>query len=202
MPETPKLRSAPTVLGPLLFPAGLAIPTLDAALIVVRVVLTWIFFYYGTGKLFGTFNLGGIHATSQFFSDTAHLHPGGFFAVVAGVIEFAGAIAVAVGLLSRLAALALFVDQVIAMITVTWMNGIGSLTGKTGYEFNITLAALTLVIVLVGAGRVSADHFIARRVLPDRFVRRGSSGAGARGRDPVAPAHPEVASTAGHSDPP
>ena len=56
-------------------------PRADVLLVVVRIVLAWIFLYYGAGKLFGAFNGPGLHATALFFSNTAHLHPGGFFAV-------------------------------------------------------------------------------------------------------------------------
>ena len=93
-----------------------AAPTTDAALIVVRLALAWIFIYYGGGKLFGWFNGPGVHQTALFMSGTAHLHPGGFFAVLGGVIELGGAIAVAVGLGARLAGLALFADMVVAMV--------------------------------------------------------------------------------------
>jgi putative oxidoreductase len=137
---------------------------LDVAIIAVRIVLAWIFIYYGAGKLFGAFNGPGIHRTAVFFADTAHLRPGGLFAVLGGVIEFGGAIAIALGLGSRLAAIALFGDQVMAMITVTWANGIGSLTGKTGYEFNLALAVLALAVVALGAGRLSIDNVIGRRL--------------------------------------
>jgi len=65
----------------------------DLALAGVRIALAWIFIYYGAGKLFGAFNGPGLHNTALFFSNTAHLHPGGFFAVLGGVIEFGGAIA-------------------------------------------------------------------------------------------------------------
>lgn len=135
----------------------------DLALAAVRIALAWIFIYYGAGKLFGAFNGPGIHNTALFFSNTAHLHPGGFFAVVGGVIEFGGAIAVALGLFSRLAALALFGDQVMAMITVTWTNGINSETLTPGYEFNMALAVLALVIILLGPGRASVDALMERR---------------------------------------
>jgi putative oxidoreductase len=136
----------------------------DIALIAVRVALAWIFIYYGAGKLFGAFNGPGLHQTALFFSNTAHLHPGGFFAVLGGIIEFGGAIAIAIGLVSRLAGLALFGDQVMAMITVTWMNGINSEKLPPGYEFNIALAVLALVIVFLGPGRVSLDAQIERRL--------------------------------------
>jgi putative oxidoreductase len=136
----------------------------DLALAALRIALAWIFIYYGAGKLFGWFNGPGIHNTSLFMSNTAHLHPGGLFAVLGGVIEFGGAIAMALGLRSRLAGLALFGDQVIAMITVTWMYGINSETLTPGYEFNLALAVMALVIVLLGPGRISADALIERRL--------------------------------------
>lgn len=137
---------------------------LDVALVAVRVGLAWIFIYYGAGKLFGAFNGPGIHNTAIYFANTAHLRPGGFFAVLGGVIEFGGAIAMALGLVSRLAALALFGDQVMAMITVTWANGINPLTSNGGYEFNICLTVMALVVVALGAGRLSVDSLIARRL--------------------------------------
>jgi putative oxidoreductase len=146
---------------------------LDAAIIPIRIVLAWIFIYYGAGKLFGAFNGPGLHNTALFFADTAHLRPGMLFAVLAGVTEFGGGIAIALGLGSRLAGLALFGDQVIAMITVTWALGIGSLT-TGGYEFNITLAVLALAVVALGSGRLSIDNIIGRRL-------RASGADGSRG---------------------
>ena len=136
----------------------------DVALGALRISLAWIFIYYGAGKLFGVFNGPGIHATSLFMSNSAHLHPGGFFAVLGGVIEFGGAIALALGVFSRVAAVALFGDQVMAMITVTWTNGINSETLTPGYEFNMALAVMALAIVCLGPGRASVDALIERRL--------------------------------------
>jgi putative oxidoreductase len=136
----------------------------DVAVVAVRIALVWIFIYYGAGKLFGAFNGPGIHRTALFMSNTAHLHPGGLFAVLGGIIEFGGALALALGFVSRLAGLALFGDQVIAMITVSWAHGINSLTATPGYEFNLALAAMALVIVGLGAGRLSLDAVIERHL--------------------------------------
>lgn len=136
----------------------------DLARTAVRVALAWIFVYYGGSKLFGWFNGPGIHQTTLYFANTAHLHPGGFFAVLGGVIELGGAIAMVFGVASRLAGLALFGDMVMAMITVTWANGINSEKLPAGYEFNIALAVLALVIVLLGAGRFSVDALVERRL--------------------------------------
>ena len=139
----------------------------DLALVAVRTALAWIFIWYGAGKLFGSFDASpsGIHQTALYFANTAHLHPGGFFAVLGGVIEFGGGVAVAFGLASRLAGLALFGDMVMAMITITWANGINSEKLPAGYELNVALAVLALVVVLLGAGRFSVDALVERRLV-------------------------------------
>jgi putative oxidoreductase len=157
---------------------------LDVALIVIRIVLAWIFIYYGAQKLFGAFNGLGIHRTALYFANTAHLRPGELFAVLGGVIEFGGAIAMALGLGSRLAGLALFGDQVMAMITVTWANGINPLTSSGGYELNLALVVMALAVVALGAGRLSIDNVIGRRL---RATRAGAGG-GSESHRQVAPA--------------
>ncbi len=134
----------------------------DCALLVARIVLAWIFIYYGGGKLFGWFNGLGIHGTSIYFAQSAHLHPGGLFAVLGGVIEFFGAIAVGLGLFSRLAGIALFGDMVMAMITITWATGINS---HPGYQLNLALAGLALVVAFLGSGRFSLDAELERRLV-------------------------------------
>jgi putative oxidoreductase len=137
----------------------------DLVLVAVRTVLAWIFIYYGAGKLFGSFNGLGIHGTALYFSNTAHLHPGGFFAVLGGVIEFGGGIAMALGLASRLAGIALFGDMVMAMITVTWATGIASTSAPPGYQVNMALAVMALVITVFGAGRFSLDAVAERHLV-------------------------------------
>jgi len=137
----------------------------DLALVAARIALAWIFIYYGAGKLFGSFNGPGLHGTALYFSNTAHLHPGGFFAVVGGVIELGSGVALALGLASRLAGVALFGDMVMAMITVTWATGINNQTTPPGYQLNLALGVLALVVAIFGSGRFSLDALIERHVV-------------------------------------
>jgi len=148
----------------------------DVALIAVRIALVWIFFYHGSKRLFGWFDGPGIHGSAQFFDQTAHLHPATFFAVLGGIIEFGGAIALAVGLVSRIAGAGIFVDMMMAIVTVTWANGINATGTKSGYELNIALGVLGLVIAIFGAGRISLDALIARRLAAGGRA-RGAAGA-------------------------
>jgi putative oxidoreductase len=128
----------------------------DMALLAGRIALAWIFIYHGAGTLFGAFGRGGVHPQAVYFAHVAHLHPGTFFAVLGGIIEFFGGIAVGLGIFGRLAAAGLFGDMVIAMITVTFGNGLIG-PGGSGYELNLALAALALIIVFLGTGRISLD---------------------------------------------
>jgi putative oxidoreductase len=147
----------------------------DLGLLAARIALAWIFIYYGAGKLFGAFNGPGIHRTSIYMSNVAHLHPGGFFAVLGGLVEFGGGVAMALGLLARLAGLALVGDMVMAMITVTWATGINNSTNPPGYQLNLALAVLALVVALLGAGRFSLDALIAQRLATEHQGHEGSS---------------------------
>jgi len=132
----------------------------DVALLAARVGLAWIFVYHGSATLFGAFGGSGVHPQAVYFAQVAHLRPGTFFAVLGGIIECFGGAAVGVGLLGRLAALGLVGDMVMAMITVTFGHGIiGNSTGS-GYELNVALAALALVIAIMGTGRLSLDALL------------------------------------------
>ncbi len=163
VPPATQPRRARALLSTVLSTRPAALPA-DLALIAVRVALAWIFIYYGGGKLFGWFNGMGLHRTALYFSHTAGLHPGELFAVLGGVIELGGGIALAFGVASRLAGLALFGDMVIAMITVTWATGINSQTSPPGYQLDLAVGVLALVITFLGAGRFSVDALAERRV--------------------------------------
>jgi putative oxidoreductase len=165
MSATSRRRDPSALLG-VLFGTSATGWAMDVALLAIRAALSWTFIYYGASKLFGSFSgpgPKGIHQASLFFSNTAHLHPGGFFAVLGGTVEFLGGIAMALGLATRLAGLALFADMVIAMITVTWVTGFNSVTSPPGYQLNVAVGALALAVTLIGAGRFSVDAIIVRR---------------------------------------
>lgn len=163
--STTSRQRRPTRWAHMLFETTSTGPAVDLALIVVRIALAWIFIYYGAAKLFGAFpgsgGPHGVHETAIFMSQGAHLRPGEFFAVLAGVTEFGGGVAMALGLCTRLAGLALFGDMVMAIITVTGAEGFNPTTSGTGYQLNVAIAGLALVAALIGAGRFSVDALIA-----------------------------------------
>jgi uncharacterized membrane protein YphA (DoxX/SURF4 family) len=53
--------------------------------------------------------------------------------------------------------------MVMAMITVTWSTGINNSVNPPGYQLNIALGVLALVVGIFGSGRFGADALLARR---------------------------------------
>ena len=137
----------------------------DVGLLIVRLTLAFIFIYHGSRRLFGWFDGPGLDGSADYFAQTAHLHPGMAFAVLSGVIEFFGGIALLFGFFSRLAGAAIFGDMMMAIITVTHANGLNATGGRAGYELNLALGMLALVPAVFGSGRFSIDALLERRWL-------------------------------------
>ncbi len=75
-----------------------------------------------------------------------------YFAALVSVVEFAGGIALAIGLYSRAAALFLAIDMVTAFFLVHMKNGFFIQDG--GYEFVMVLFAACMVFVIGPPARV------------------------------------------------
>ena len=161
----PARQSRPRALLAALVGTRTAPAVADCALVIARATLALIFIYHGGRRLFGAFDGAGLDASARYFEQVAGLSPGHLWATLSGLTEFVGGIAIAVGLLTRLAGLGIFVDMMMAIITVTWANGINATTGKSGYELNLALGFLALVIAVFGAGRFSIDALLERRLV-------------------------------------
>jgi putative oxidoreductase len=78
------------------------------------------------------------------------------------LVELVGGLMLIVGLLTRLAALALTIDMVMAIILVTSKVGLISPSDKpgTGMELNLALIAGFLVALFCGPGRFALDRVL------------------------------------------
>jgi putative oxidoreductase len=131
----------------------------DVSALVLRSVLAFVFVAHGSQKLFGAFGGGGIAGTAAFFSSLG-AQPGLFWAVVVGLVEFVGGIALALGFSSRAAAALLAIDMIVAIIAYNAGNGFFVETPKGGWEINLVLLAMCVSIMITGSGRFSADALI------------------------------------------
>ena len=76
------------------------------------------------------------------------------------LLEIVGGIVLIVGVLSRISASMLSMNMLGAIFVV---KGVESLTGQRGYELDLILLAVCLVIIVAGPGRVSISH-IAKKI--------------------------------------
>lgn len=128
---------------------------IDVGLLIVRLVVGGLFIAHGAQKIF-VFGMAGVS------SGFAHMGipMAGFVGPFIALVEFLAGIALVVGLLTRLASLGLFFDMLGAMTFVHFKNGFFM---PNGYEFALTLAAITLALVLTGAGAFSLDAVLFGR---------------------------------------
>ena len=121
-------------------------------------VLGVIFIGHGAQKLFGSFGGPRISGFAKMLEQLG-VKPAKPMAILAGLAEFGGGILVMVGLLTPLAALALIVVMIVAILTVHLRNGFFNTNG--GYEFNLALAGMALVLLIAGAGGYSIDSVLS-----------------------------------------
>ncbi len=147
--------------------------TYDLGLLVLRLAVGLIMAAHGVQKLFGWFNGGGLDGTGKFFEMSGY-PASKAMAAVAGLGETLGGLALAVGLLTPLAAAAL-VGTLLNAIAVKWDGGFFAPKGIE-YELLLTLAAASLA--LTGPGRYAVDRAIAALVLPIVEIRTDKSATG------------------------
>ena len=122
------------------------------ALLVLRFVLGAIMIAHGYGKVFG-----GMQRFSHMVSG---LGIPGWMAYLSAAAEFGGGILIVVGLITRLAALAILIDLLVAVLKVHFKNG---LMGQGGYEFPLAVATMAFALIFFGAGPIALDHIRGER---------------------------------------
>lgn len=115
---------------------------------------------HGAQKLFGWFGGYGVEATGHFFAAKLGLPPS--LALVAGLIEFFGGLALALGLLTRVAAALVAGLMFVAIIKVHLAAGFFWTSG--GIEYPLMWGLVAFAFVLRGGGRYSLDALIGREI--------------------------------------
>ena len=126
----------------------------------VRVATGLLLVPHGSQKLFGWFGGSGIAGTEQFFASKLGLPP--WVAVLAGLVEFGGGLLLALGLVTRVAAVLVMGLMTVAVIQVHLPNGFFWTEG--GYEYPLLWGILALSFVIRGGGRFSLDALIGREI--------------------------------------
>jgi putative oxidoreductase len=114
---------------------------------------------HGAGNLFGWFGGRGIEGTAAGFARLG-LEPALPLAYVVGVTEFFGGLLVAIGLLTRPAALGVAIIMAVAVFHVHLKNGF--FWGSGGFEYPLLWGIVALAIVFCGGGALSVDRKIGK----------------------------------------
>ena len=130
------------------------------AALALRIPVGIIFAAHGAQKLFGWFGGYGLDGTGQFFGSIG-LNPGYLMALLAGLVEFFGGLALVAGVLVRPAAAGLALAMLIAVFAVHLPKGF--FLDKGGYEYALAMLAASLSLLFSGAGRLSVDRALAAR---------------------------------------
>ena len=117
-------------------------------LLLLRLVVGYTMFYHGAQKLFGWFGGGGMEGFTGYIKSLGLPLPAAN-AYAAAIAEFLGGILLALGVVFRPAALAVFFTMMVAVFSAHWSNGFG---GKGGYEYPLNLGIAALALALIGAG--------------------------------------------------
>lgn len=118
-----------------------------------RLTLGAIMIAHGSSKVFPH------GALDRFCGFVAHLGFPYWMGYVSAYTEFLGGIALVLGILTAIAAIGIAIDMAIAVAKVHLYHG---LTGANGFEFPLSLFALSLVLLADGPGLFSLDSVAFR----------------------------------------
>jgi len=130
----------------------------DLGLTFLRIVTGLVFAAHGYQKFFTM----GIPGVTGFFTQVGAPMPH-VSAILVASIELFGGIALILGLLTRLVAIPLAIDMLMAIVLVHSKNG---LTGPTGMEFVLMLLASAVALGVAGPGPLAIDTIFSGRSTP------------------------------------
>jgi putative oxidoreductase len=130
--------------------------------LILRITLTVVIFPHGAQKVLGWFGGHGFRGTMKFFTGSGIP---AVFALLAIAAEFLGPLALAIGLLTRVAAFGIACVMLVAIVTVHWphgffMNWYGNQKGE-GFEYHLLVLGIAIILTIVGAGAWSLDWALA-----------------------------------------
>jgi putative oxidoreductase len=138
----------------------------SSALTLQRLVLGAVMFPHGAQKLLGWFGGYGFAGTMGYFTETMHLPSPLAVLIILG--ESLGALALLAGAGVRVAALGITAIMLGAIATThaqhgLFMNWFGGQQGE-GFEYHLLALALSIPLLIWGAGRASVDAWLAQRL--------------------------------------
>ena len=131
----------------------------NLALLFLRVVVGGLFIGHGTQKAFGWFGGTGIAGMAGWL-ESMGLKPGKLHATAAATFEILGGLLLLVGFDTWIGAAMIVAVMLVAIKTAHLAKGVWNSNG--GYEYNLTLIAVALVLAATGPGAYSVSALLSR----------------------------------------
>jgi len=132
-------------------PARLSAVFADLPPLVARLIVGYVFYYTGRGKL------EALPKIAAYFTELGIPAPQILTPLVSGIECFGGALLI-VGLFTRLAATPLIVVMIVAIVSAKW-GEVDSLFTLAGFE-EVTYAVVFGYLAVLGPGRISLDGLL------------------------------------------
>ena len=133
--------------------------SLDTGLLLIRLMMAAVFLFHGAQKLFGVFGGPGIQGFSDSLEGMGVPVPM-LAAILSACAEFIGGLVLLLGNGTRLAALVLFINM---MVAVALVHSKAFSLQHGGMEYALTLAIVNLALVFTGSGRFTVLEIFGRR---------------------------------------
>lgn len=130
---------------------------MDFGLLIIRVMVGVVFFYYGGQKLFGWFGGYGVKGTGGWF-ESIGIKPGNVAAALSGLAELVAGLLYIFGLFLPFGAVLITIMMIGAIAKVHGSKGFSNTAG--GFEYNLMLIIVSIGIALIGPGAYSLSSLL------------------------------------------
>ncbi len=136
---------------------------MDLALLFLRLTVGVLLVGHGAQKLFGWFGGQGLRGTAGWLASMG-FRPAGFWALLAGLMEFVGGLLFALGLFCPVGSLAIGASMVTAIAKVHWPK-VWAVDG--GFELPFKNLMIVVAVAITGPGAISLDRIWGTALPPE-----------------------------------
>ena len=125
----------------------------------IRLGLAAVMIAHGSQKVLGAFNGPGFNTYIAGNTPFPFMRPAWLWLAAAAFSEFAGGALIGIGFLTRVGAFFIACVMLTAIVGVHWSSGF--FAANRGYEYPLSLLAMSLALLIAGGGQASVDRALS-----------------------------------------
>jgi putative oxidoreductase len=125
----------------------------------IRLGLGAVMIAHGAQKVLGSFGGSGFNAFISGTTPFGFMRPTWLWLAAAAVSELVGGIFLVIGFLTRVGAFFIACTMLTAIVGVHWAGGF--FASNRGYEYPLSLLAMSLALLIAGGGQASIDKALS-----------------------------------------